>query len=161
MNVRTLLPYAPVTQRPMCVSACVGEVDASGLFAWCAVRCWHVCRPGTPAARMKRLPSEVVKARSRELSALVDSWADVYTPLVGTRQRVCVVDTAADGHHLVGHTKNYTQARLQHTDIHRHTHTHTRTHACICTQTHTHTLARSEVNEGQTPLHTRNCKHVL
>uniref|UniRef100_A0A7S0RPG7 TRAM domain-containing protein n=1 Tax=Chlamydomonas leiostraca TaxID=1034604 RepID=A0A7S0RPG7_9CHLO len=70
-------------------------------------------RPGTPAARMKRVPTEVAKARSRELSALVDSWSGAYTHLVGTSQRVWVVDTAADGRKLVGHTKNYTQVLLE------------------------------------------------
>lgn len=31
-------------------------------------------RPGTPAARMKRVPTQVVKARTRELTALVDAF---------------------------------------------------------------------------------------
>ncbi len=67
-------------------------------------------RPGTPAARMRpRVPGHVSKARSRELAALVDSWADAHVGLVGSRQRVWVVDTAADGRSLVGHTKGYVQ----------------------------------------------------
>lgn len=67
-------------------------------------------RPGTPAARMKRVDTSVVKARSRRVSALVDGFSDVYAPLVGSRQRCCVVDTAADGTHLVGHSRSYCQA---------------------------------------------------
>jgi len=69
-------------------------------------------RPGTPAARMKRVPTNVVKARSREISLEVDSWTDAYTNLVGTIHRCCVVDTAADGVSLVGHNKTYAQVLL-------------------------------------------------
>ncbi|PRW56296.1 threonylcarbamoyladenosine tRNA methylthiotransferase [Chlorella sorokiniana] len=67
-------------------------------------------RPGTPAARMKQLPSEVKKQRSREVTAAVEAWgADVYQHLVGCVERCCVVDTAADGMHLVAHNKTYAQ----------------------------------------------------
>ncbi|GAB4820559.1 hypothetical protein N2152v2_007605 [Parachlorella kessleri] len=69
-------------------------------------------RPGTPAARMKKVPSHVVKQRSREVTALVESWTDVYTHLVGTTQRCCCVDVAADGVHVVAHTKHYAQVLL-------------------------------------------------
>jgi len=53
----------------------------------------------------------VAKARSRAMWALVESFGDAHAHLVGTRQRVVVVERAADGHHLVGHTKCYAQAR--------------------------------------------------
>lgn len=66
-------------------------------------------RPGTPAARMKKVPSAVVKQRSREVTREVDSWVDAYAHLAGTTQRCCVVDLAADGIHLVAHTKTYAQ----------------------------------------------------
>ncbi|KAG7669451.1 hypothetical protein Ndes2437B_g05623 [Nannochloris sp. 'desiccata'] len=69
-------------------------------------------RPGTPAARMKRVPTDVVKARSREISLEVDSWTDSYTNLVGAVHRCCIVDTAADGVSLVGHNKTYAQVLL-------------------------------------------------
>jgi threonylcarbamoyladenosine tRNA methylthiotransferase CDKAL1 len=69
-------------------------------------------RPGTPAARMKRVPTDVVKARSREISIEVDSWTDAYTKLIGTVHRCCIVDTAADGVSLVGHNKTYAQVLL-------------------------------------------------
>ena len=36
-----------------------------------------------------------VKARSRKLTTLVDSFQDAYAAEVGTIQRVCVVDHAA------------------------------------------------------------------
>ncbi|EIE26794.1 hypothetical protein COCSUDRAFT_35241 [Coccomyxa subellipsoidea C-169] len=70
-------------------------------------------RPGTPAARMKKLPNGVAKARSRALTALVDGFGDCYQRLVGSLQRVCVVELAADGRHLVGHTKSYIQVLLE------------------------------------------------
>eukprot|EP00955_Chlamydomonas_euryale_P069263 360379-Chlamydomonas_euryale.AAC.3 len=66
-------------------------------------------RPGTPAARMRKVPSSVVKARSRDVTALTDSWADPYAHLLGSTLRVWVVDVAADGVKLVGHTKSYVQ----------------------------------------------------
>lgn len=69
-------------------------------------------RPGTPAARLKKVPGQVTKARSRELTQVVDSWTDSYAHLVGTTQHVTVVDTAADGHHFVGHTSTYAQVLI-------------------------------------------------
>lgn len=50
-----------------------------------------------------------MKARSRQLTRVVDSFTDCYQHLVGSVQRVTVVDTAADGFSLVGHTKSYCQ----------------------------------------------------
>lgn len=69
-------------------------------------------RPGTPAARMKRVPTDVVKARSREITTEVDSWGTAYDHLVGTVQQCCVVDIAADKVSLVGHNKTYAQVLL-------------------------------------------------
>eukprot|EP00892_Ulva_mutabilis_P006035 jgi/Ulvmu1/3803/UM018_0013.1 len=69
-------------------------------------------RPGTPAARMKKVRSQDVKARSRRLSALVDSFADAYAVEVGQVQRVCVVDRAAKPGKLVAHNKWYTQVLI-------------------------------------------------
>lgn len=68
--------------------------------------------PGTPAARMKKVPRSIVKQRSREITALVDSWSDSHVALVGTLQKCTVVDVAADGKLLVGHTKGYIQVLL-------------------------------------------------
>ena len=58
-----------------------------------------------------QLPNGVAKARSRAMAALVDGFGDALAHLVGTRQRVVVVERAADGRSLVGHTKCYSQAR--------------------------------------------------
>ena len=68
-------------------------------------------RPGTPAARMKRVPTQIVKARSRELTALFESYQP-HEYLVGRTERVWVSDIARDGTSLVAHTKNYTQILL-------------------------------------------------
>ncbi|KAK9839714.1 hypothetical protein WJX81_008306 [Elliptochloris bilobata] len=73
----------------------------------------YYARPGTPAARMKKLPNGVAKARSRAMAALVDGFGDAHAHLLGTRQRVVVVERAADGRSLVGHTKCYAQVLLE------------------------------------------------
>eukprot|EP00669_Euglena_mutabilis_P008457 TRINITY_DN3509_c0_g1_i1.p1 TRINITY_DN3509_c0_g1~~TRINITY_DN3509_c0_g1_i1.p1 ORF type:complete len:290 (-),score=100.39 TRINITY_DN3509_c0_g1_i1:26-895(-) len=66
-------------------------------------------RHGTPAASMKALDSKVIKQRSRRITHAFEAYADCFLHLVGTTQRVYVTEIAADGHHLVGHTKCYTQ----------------------------------------------------
>ncbi|KAK9810648.1 hypothetical protein WJX73_007467 [Symbiochloris irregularis] len=88
------------------------DLVAQYRFAVCHISQFY-SRPGTSAARMKKVPSHIVKKRSREMSALVDSFTDSYTHLVGTRHRVWVVDVAADGHHLVSHNKTYVQVLLE------------------------------------------------
>lgn len=65
-------------------------------------------RPGTPAARMKKVPSNVVKQRSRELTAVFESFTP-YTGVEGKVERIWITDVASDGVHLVGHTKGYIQ----------------------------------------------------
>lgn len=63
-------------------------------------------------AWVAQVAGQVVKSRSRELTKVVDSFTSCYDVLVGTRQHVTIVDTAADGHHLVGHTDTYCQVLL-------------------------------------------------
>uniref|UniRef100_A0A7S1PI37 Threonylcarbamoyladenosine tRNA methylthiotransferase n=1 Tax=Percolomonas cosmopolitus TaxID=63605 RepID=A0A7S1PI37_9EUKA len=65
-------------------------------------------RPGTPAARMKRVPTQDVKNRSRALTKIYKSYFP-YEYLKGTKQRVWITEVARDGHHLAGHTKCYVQ----------------------------------------------------
>ncbi|KAG9130006.1 hypothetical protein Leryth_027016 [Lithospermum erythrorhizon] len=65
-------------------------------------------RPGTPAARMKKVASNVVKQRSRELTAVFESFAP-YNGMEGLVERIWITEIAADGIHLVGHTKGYIQ----------------------------------------------------
>ena len=69
-------------------------------------------RPGTPAARMKKVPTMVVKQRSREITHEVDSWTDVYDHLMGEILKCCVVDVAADKVSVVAHSKSYAQVLL-------------------------------------------------
>ncbi|KAH6836010.1 Methylthiotransferase [Perilla frutescens var. hirtella] len=65
-------------------------------------------RPGTPAARMKKVPSNVVKKRSRELTTVFESFTP-YVGMEGKTERIWITDIATDGTHLVGHTKGYIQ----------------------------------------------------
>ncbi|RAL54970.1 hypothetical protein DM860_013666 [Cuscuta australis] len=65
-------------------------------------------RPGTPAARMKKVASNVVKNRSRELTAVFESFTP-YAGMEGKIERIWITDIATDGIHLVGHTKGYIQ----------------------------------------------------
>ncbi|KAJ8769904.1 hypothetical protein K2173_008986 [Erythroxylum novogranatense] len=65
-------------------------------------------RPGTPAARMKKVPSNIVKKRSRELTSVFEAFTP-YTHMNGRVERIWITEIATDGIHLVGHTKGYIQ----------------------------------------------------
>ncbi|KAB1204815.1 Threonylcarbamoyladenosine tRNA methylthiotransferase [Morella rubra] len=65
-------------------------------------------RPGTPAARMKKVPSTVVKKRSRELTSVFEAFKP-YDGMEGRLERIWITEPATDGIHLVGHTKGYVQ----------------------------------------------------
>ncbi|KAI0528562.1 hypothetical protein KFK09_001104 [Dendrobium nobile] len=65
-------------------------------------------RPGTPAARMKKVPSTRVKNRSRELTSIFESF-NPYNEMEGQIVRIWITEIASDGIHLVGHTKGYVQ----------------------------------------------------
>ncbi|EMS55517.1 CDK5 regulatory subunit-associated protein 1-like 1 [Triticum urartu] len=65
-------------------------------------------RPGTPAARMKKVPSIEVKKRSRELTSVFEAFSP-YEGLKGKVERIWITEIATDGVHLVGHTKGYIQ----------------------------------------------------
>ncbi|EDV24289.1 uncharacterized protein TRIADDRAFT_26388 [Trichoplax adhaerens] len=65
-------------------------------------------RPGTPAAKMKRIPTEEVKNRSRELTQLFKSYRP-YDHKLGERQRILITELSHDGNHFVGHNKFYDQ----------------------------------------------------
>ncbi|KAJ1568847.1 hypothetical protein HK405_013116, partial [Cladochytrium tenue] len=65
-------------------------------------------RPGTPAARMQRVPSDVVKSRSRAATTLFNS----YTPHIGCEGhtlRVLPTEVSSDGRFYVAHDKLYRQ----------------------------------------------------
>lgn len=68
---------------------------------------WHqniesrkLLKSGTPAARMKRVPTGEVKKRSRKLTTLFESFSP-YNDMNGLSYRVLVTDIATDGIHLV------------------------------------------------------------
>ncbi|CAM8914842.1 unnamed protein product [Rhodiola kirilowii] len=65
-------------------------------------------RPGTPAARMKKVPSNIVKQRSRELTTVFESFTP-YVGMEGKTERIWITEFATDEIHLVGHTKGYVQ----------------------------------------------------
>jgi len=68
-------------------------------------------RPNTPAFRMKRVNTLIVKNRSRELTKLTESYFP-WKKLEGKTMKVWITDIAADGVSLVGHTKSYSQILL-------------------------------------------------
>ncbi|KAF9670608.1 hypothetical protein SADUNF_Sadunf13G0086600 [Salix dunnii] len=68
-------------------------------------------RPGTPAARMKKVPSNIVKQRSRELTSVFEAFTP-YNGMEGRVERIWITDIATDGVHLVGHTKAYVQVLI-------------------------------------------------
>lgn len=55
---------------------------------------------GTPAARMKKVPSAVVKRRSRELTTVFESFSP-YDGMTDQTMRIWITDIASDEVHLV------------------------------------------------------------
>merc|ERR1711920_568595 len=72
-------------------------------------------RPGTPAARMRRLPGDVVKSRSTEMAQLFASY-ETFGYLVGREERVWFSDTEARRGQTVGHTKGYAKVVVERND---------------------------------------------
>lgn len=70
-------------------------------------------RPGTPAAKMKRvMTTKDARRRTKQISEVFESW-DPYAELVGKRCRVWITEEMArDKVHMIGHTKNYTQVLI-------------------------------------------------
>eukprot|EP00936_MAST-01D_sp_MAST-1D-sp1_P001098 g1098.t1 len=73
-------------------------------------------RAGTAAARMKRVDTKVVKARSREITA----WLDTLEPFkhwIGTRHQVWIgTEIDNSGRYIVAHTKCYSKVLLPRDD---------------------------------------------
>ncbi|XP_013114514.2 threonylcarbamoyladenosine tRNA methylthiotransferase [Stomoxys calcitrans] len=68
-------------------------------------------RPGTPAAKMARIPADLVKRRTKRLTELFNS----YTPYAGREGQVynvLVTEISHDTLHYVGHNKSYEQILL-------------------------------------------------
>mmetsp|Transcript_964 Transcript_964/g.1006 ORF Transcript_964/g.1006 Transcript_964/m.1006 type:complete len:562 (+) Transcript_964:42-1727(+) len=64
-------------------------------------------RPGTPAAKMKRIPTQIVKERSRRLTKLFEGFQP-YLHYIGETLNVYFdIEVSDNGLHCVGHTKAY------------------------------------------------------
>lgn len=60
---------------------------------------YNVIFVGTPAARMKKVPSNEVKKRSRELTAVFESFSP-YQGMEGKVEKIWITEIASDGVHL-------------------------------------------------------------
>ncbi|XP_039482958.1 threonylcarbamoyladenosine tRNA methylthiotransferase [Drosophila santomea] len=68
-------------------------------------------RPGTPAAKMERIPANLVKKRTKRLTDLFYSY-EPYAERVGEVYTVLVTEVSHDKLHYVGHNKSYEQVLL-------------------------------------------------
>lgn len=65
-------------------------------------------RPGTPAAKMPRIPAQLVKQRTKKISELFHSYRP-YDHKMSEIQQVLVTETSHDQQYYVGHNKFYDQ----------------------------------------------------
>lgn len=68
-------------------------------------------RPGTPAAKMERIPANLVKKRTKRLTDLFYSY-EPYVGREGQIYTVLVTEISHDKLHYVGHNKSYEQVLL-------------------------------------------------
>lgn len=68
-------------------------------------------RPGTPAARMERIPANQVKQRTKRLTDLFRGY-EPYEGRVGQTYTALVTEISHDKEHYVGHNKFYEQILL-------------------------------------------------
>ncbi|EFN74642.1 CDKAL1-like protein [Camponotus floridanus] len=68
-------------------------------------------RPGTPAARMPKVPTQEVKTRTKRLSEFFQSY-EPYQHKVGLLQKVLITEMSHDKQHYVGHNKFYEQVLI-------------------------------------------------
>ncbi|XP_068158298.1 threonylcarbamoyladenosine tRNA methylthiotransferase [Drosophila tropicalis] len=68
-------------------------------------------RPGTPAAKMERIPANLVKKRTKRLTDLFYTY-EPYAGRVGEIYAVLVTEISHDKLHYVGHNKSYEQILL-------------------------------------------------
>lgn len=66
-------------------------------------------RPGTPAARMRMIPTQQVKKRTKRLSEFFQSYSPYDSKRIGLVQDVLVTELSHDKKHYVGHNKFYEQ----------------------------------------------------
>ncbi|KAI8826000.1 uncharacterized protein EV422DRAFT_563815 [Fimicolochytrium jonesii] len=65
-------------------------------------------RPGTPAARLPRLSTDVVKNRSRKLTKLFESYTTT-ADMLNSYHEILITDRSGDGKNFIGHNKAYMQ----------------------------------------------------
>ena len=65
-------------------------------------------RPGTPAAKMKRIPTQEVKGRTKRITELFHSYLP-YSERIGRVYRVLCTETSHDGNYYVAHNEFYEQ----------------------------------------------------
>ncbi|XP_014682017.1 PREDICTED: threonylcarbamoyladenosine tRNA methylthiotransferase-like [Priapulus caudatus] len=65
-------------------------------------------RPGTPASKMRQVPAQEIKKRTKAISELFQSYRP-YDHKVGEKQRILVTEVAFDKKNFVGHNKFYEQ----------------------------------------------------
>jgi len=65
-------------------------------------------RPGTPAAKMKRIPTQDVKKRTKEITEFFHTYKP-YENRLGKIYTVLVTETSHDGNYYVGHNEFYEQ----------------------------------------------------
>lgn len=68
-------------------------------------------RPGTPAAKMERIPTQIVKERTKKLTDLFNSY-EPYGHKIGEIQEILVTEVSHDKKHYVGHNKFYEQVLI-------------------------------------------------
>uniref|UniRef100_T1J4Q2 tRNA-t(6)A37 methylthiotransferase n=1 Tax=Strigamia maritima TaxID=126957 RepID=T1J4Q2_STRMM len=72
-------------------------------------------RPNTPAAKMPRIATQIVKQRTKRLSRIFEHVLP-YTDRLGSIQHVLITEVAHDKKHYVGHNKYYEQILLRKED---------------------------------------------
>ncbi len=68
-------------------------------------------RRDTPAAAMKPVPTHIAKARTAQLTEFFNTYS-CNDHLLGTQHDMWITEVAYDKHHLLGHTKNFTQVLI-------------------------------------------------
>jgi threonylcarbamoyladenosine tRNA methylthiotransferase CDKAL1 len=70
-------------------------------------------RPGTPAAKLRKLPGDIVKKRSSAMTTLFESYS-TWNALVGQEVRVWFSETNTKHNQTIGHTKGYAKVVVDH-----------------------------------------------
>jgi len=73
-------------------------------------------RPGTPAAKMTRIPTGIVKNRSRKITTFFESYETYGEEIIGTEQEILVTEVnSGSGDLYVGHNRYYNQVLVPRT----------------------------------------------